>query len=206
MREVKKRLTPHSKVIEVGCGTGQTLDIISRSSNHITFGFDSSREALSLAEHNCHYRFQGDIFHIPFKDNTFDLVYNSGVIEHFPNPSNLAAVKEMARITKPGGTVIVIVPNAYCIWYRLGKRVATLLGKFEFGYEEDYSPVRLSSVIENSGLMVERSFGLQVLPPLATNDKELLPESIREWVGCIERIFPLKQFYAYTTGIVAKKR
>jgi len=190
-------LPQDAKVIEVGCGTGQSLGVLSCD----TVGFDNSPAALSLAKDNCNHPVQGDIFHIPFKDNSFDLVYNSGVIEHFPEPYNLAVIEEMVRITKPGGTVIVIVPNSLCIWYRLGKFIATLLGEFEFGYEEDYSPWRLKKLFDQEVVV----FGLQALPPLATNDKELLPVSIRERIGKIENYFPLKQFYAYTVGVIVKK-
>jgi SAM-dependent methyltransferase len=191
----------HAKSIEVGCGTGQTLTKIRGD----TVGFDISLPALNIARYNCDHPIQGDIFHIPFKDNSFDLVYNSGVIEHFSKPMNIAALKEMARIVRPRGFVIVIVPNSYCPWYRIGKFVATLFGKFEFGYEEDYTQKRLESIMKESGLIIEKTFGLQALPPLATNDKELLPESIREKIGRIEKYFPLKQFYAYTVGVIAKK-
>ena len=94
-------------MIEVGCGTGQTLNMTCD-----TVGFDISPAALNIAKYNCDHPVQGDIFHIPFKDNTFDLTYNSGVIEHFPDPFNKKAIREMVRITKTGGTVIVIVPNS----------------------------------------------------------------------------------------------
>lgn len=185
-----------ARVIEVGCGTGQTLNMTCD-----TVGFDISLQALEIAKYNCDHPVQGDIFHIPFKDNSFDLVYNSGVIEHFPEPYNLAAINEMKRITKHGGRIVVIVPNSLCIWYRIGKFIATLLGKFEFGYEEDYSPWRLKKLFDQEVVV----FGLQALPPLATNDRELLPVSIRERIGKIENYFPLKQFYAYTVGVIVKK-
>jgi SAM-dependent methyltransferase len=198
MRGMSIYFRPHSKIIEVGCGTGQTLKGFLW---HDTVGFDTSLPALKLAKQNCDDQVQGDIFFLPFKDNSFDLVYNSGVIEHFPEPTNIIAVKMMTQITKPGGNVIVIVPNSLCLWYRIGKFVATLFGKFEFGYEEDYTPNRLKKLF-NQEVTV---FGLQALPPLATNDKELLPESIREKIGRIEKYFPRKEWYAYTVGVIAKK-
>jgi SAM-dependent methyltransferase len=195
-------LPDNAKVIEVGCGTGQTL----KQSYGYTVGLDISYPACKLAQPNCDNAVRGDIFHIPFKDDTFDLVYNSGEIEHFKDPYNYKAVMEMRRVTKPGGTVIIIVPNSLCLWYRLGKFLAGLFGAFEFGYEEDYTPSRLISTIEQSGLDLENVFGLQALPPLATNDIELLPRTMREKIGRRESQFPLKQYYAYTVGIIAKKR
>jgi hypothetical protein len=53
--------------------------------------------------------------------------------------------------------------------------------------------------------VVEQTFGLQALPPLATNDREVLQVSLRKKIGLVEKAFPLKQYYAYTVGIIAKK-
>ncbi len=80
-----------STVLEAGCGTGQTLSRF--STRHNTVGLDISQAALNLARSNCKNPVLGSIFEIPFKDNTFDLVYNSGVIEHFKDPDNVAAIQ-----------------------------------------------------------------------------------------------------------------
>lgn len=111
----------------------------------------------------------------------------------------------MARIVKSSGRVIVIVPNTFCIWYKVGKSVAVIMKNFEFGYEEDYSPHRLEEVMTRAGLVIEKKFGLQAIPPLATNDKEILPQEWRKRIGRIEQTFPLKHFYAYTIGMIARK-
>jgi hypothetical protein len=99
----------------------------------------------------------------------------------------------------------VIVPNTYCLWYKLGKYIAVALKNFEFGYEEDYSLSRLRDVITASGLSIISEIGLQALPPLATNAHEILPERMRKTIGKIENLLPFKQHYAYAIGIVAKK-
>ena len=203
MQTIEEGLHYGSKVLEAGCGTGQTLALFSR--RHETIGLDISPAALQLARKNCTHPVHGSIFSMPFCDASFDLVYNSGVIEHFPDPGNIEAVREMARVLKPSGRMVIIVPNSLCIWYRVGKFTAVLMKNFEFGYEEDYSPGRLVRVAGLAGLSVERIFGLQALPPLATNSKELLPLPIRKTIGKIERGFPKKEYYAYTVGIIAKK-
>src|SRR3569833_878938 len=51
----------------------------------------------------------GDVCALPFQDNSFDLIYSMGTIEHFPEYA--VAVREMFRVLKPGGTAIVGVPN-----------------------------------------------------------------------------------------------
>ena len=204
MEEFEKTLPDNAVVAEAGCGTGQTLALF--SPRHTTVALDISSQALALAKKTADPALiLGTIFAIPLKDGSCDLVYNSGVIEHFKDPYNAAAVREMARVVRPGGHVIVIVPNTYCPWYRLGKWIAVAAGKFEFGYEEDYSLSRLRSVIGAAGLSVVSEFGLQALPPLATNAHEILPERLRRPIGRIEDILPFRRHYAYAVGVVAKK-
>lgn len=203
MQGVEQALPKDSIVLEAGCGTGQTLSQFSK--RHETVGLDISRAALNLARTNSRNPVLGSIFEIPFKDGTFDLVYNSGVIEHFKDPDNVAALAEMARVTKPFGKIIIIVPNTLCLWYKIGKFIAVLMKNFEFGYEEDYSPKRLINVARRAGLEIETIFGLQALPPLATNDSEIIGMNLRKKIGLIEKAFPKKQYYAYTVGIIARK-
>lgn len=203
MQGIEKSLAQGSLVLEAGCGTGQTLALLSE--RHESTGLDISRAALNIARNNCKNPVLGSIFTIPFRDNTFDLVYNSGVIEHFEDPTNIAAIQEMARVTRPSGRVVIIVPNTLCLWYRAGKSVAVIMKNFEFGYEEDYSPGRLKIAAARAGLVVEKTFGLQALPPLATNDREILPVRLRKIIGLVEKAFPKKQYYAYTVGIIARK-
>jgi len=203
METVQKTLPDNATVLEAGCGTGQTLSLF--CSRHTAIGLDISRNALSMAKKNCTATIQGDIFCIPLKDRSCDLVYNSGVIEHFKEPRNRDAVSEMERVTKKGGSVVIIVPNSWCPWYRCGKSASVMLKNFEFGYEEDYSIQRLKKTVESCNLSIVSVFGLQALPPLATHSKELLPLRLRRRLGSIEDYFPKKQYYAYAVGIVAKK-
>ena len=51
----------------------------------------------------------GDAQHMPFKDNTFDEIYSSHLIEHLPHP--LKFLKECHRVLKPGGTLRLWCPN-----------------------------------------------------------------------------------------------
>jgi len=204
INKIKKDLPDGSKIIEAGCGTGQTLALFSNDQD--TFGLDISPAALKLARENCKYTVQGSIFSMPFDNDVFDLVYNSGVIEHFRDPENIAAIKEMARVVKPSGKVIIIVPNTLCLWYKAGKTVAVILKNFEFGYEEDYSVYRLEHAMEQADLIIETRFGLQAFPPLATNNREILSMSRRKIISRFEHLLPAKQYYAYTVGIIARKK
>ena len=49
-----------------------------------------------------------------FNNNTFDVTFNTGVIEHFDDDKiNNKPVEEMIRVTKKKGKIIILVPSAY---------------------------------------------------------------------------------------------
>ena len=52
---------------------------------------------------------QGDALALPFPDGTFDRVIASEVLEHIPD--DVAAMRELARVLRPGGTMAVTVPR-----------------------------------------------------------------------------------------------
>ena len=52
---------------------------------------------------------QGDALHLPFADGAFDRVLCSEVLEHIPN--DVAAMTELARVLRPGGTMAITIPR-----------------------------------------------------------------------------------------------
>jgi demethylmenaquinone methyltransferase/2-methoxy-6-polyprenyl-1,4-benzoquinol methylase len=54
--------------------------------------------------------YMGDAERLPFADDSFDVVWSSGSIEYWPNPVD--ALEECRRITKPGGQVLIVGPDA----------------------------------------------------------------------------------------------
>ena len=141
----------------------------------------------------------------PVQDETFDLVYNSGVLEHFPEEESLQMAQEMARITKKGGYVVIILPNKYCLWFRLYKKIAQLGGFWEFGYEREYSVPMIKKLARESNLEIKRLFGLQAMVALATNKMEIVPLSLRKHLIGVDKLFPWKQYYGFGVGIICKK-
>lgn len=55
-----------------------------------------------------------DAEHLPYGDNTFDLVYSWGVIHH--SPDTFKCLQELIRVTKPGGTIKVMIYNRYSLF------------------------------------------------------------------------------------------
>ncbi|HTI36464.1 MAG TPA: class I SAM-dependent methyltransferase [Vicinamibacterales bacterium] len=97
------------KVLDVGCGAGTDLARFARGGADAT-GVDISASAIALAKAN--FAQQGlvadlrdaDGEHLPFADDTFDLVYAHGVVQY--TADSRALVDECRRVLKPGGLAV----------------------------------------------------------------------------------------------------
>ncbi len=105
------------RVLDVGCGTGYTTSgVLRREGVSEVVGLDMNPVQLKRAVKNlCLERgrtfiSRGDADNLPFIDNSFDAVISVGAIEYFPDPER--TIKEMARVTKSNGTVIVGGPES----------------------------------------------------------------------------------------------
>ncbi|MFC6905626.1 methyltransferase domain-containing protein [Halalkalicoccus tibetensis] len=101
------------RVLDVGCGTGfATEGLLGQTSD--VHGLDQSPHQLEkawakLGKHDPVKFYLGDAERLPFADDSFDVVWSSGSIEYWPEP--VEALREIRRVTKPGGEVLVVGPN-----------------------------------------------------------------------------------------------
>ena len=127
-------LEPNFKVLDVGSGPGSiTIDL---AKNYLTaggsvIGVEPTQELIDRANNlkdstepqlnNVEFQI-GSIYELPFEDNTFDLVHSHQVVIHLQDP--VKGLKELARVTKPGGYVavkdadldaIIVSPEKYSI-------------------------------------------------------------------------------------------
>ena len=102
------------RVLDVGCGTGfGTEGLLERTDD--VHGLDQSVHQLEKAwakfgRHDPVSFYRGDAERLPFAANSFDVVWSSGSIEYWPDP--VAALRECRRVTRPGGQVLVVGPDA----------------------------------------------------------------------------------------------
>jgi SAM-dependent methyltransferase len=104
-----------------------------------------------------------DVRALPFREASFDAVYSMGTIEHFDETEQ--AVREMARVLKPGGCAIIGVPNRYDPFLR--PVLATLLqalGLYAYGYEKSYSRRALRHMLERAGFSVTAETSILFIP------------------------------------------
>lgn len=119
------------KILDVGCGDGRLLNKIK---NQELFGVDVNLKELEKAEQRgvVTSRLNIDIEPLPYKDDFFDVIISSEVVEHLLVPDNL--IKEAYRVLKNDGIFIVTTPNVAS----LGRRIMLFLGKNVFFESSPY--------------------------------------------------------------------
>ena len=113
-------------ILEAGCGTSTTLVRLAKTTKRVT-GIDISKKAVSLSKANFEMNripkekyslVVEDIQKMKFKSNTFDISFNTGVIEHFDKDRiNNKPLEEMLRVTKKNGKIVILVPSKYSLFY-----------------------------------------------------------------------------------------
>lgn len=108
---VKKYSIKNTRILHAGCGSGK-VDEDLLIGNHFT-AIDISTGALTKYSTNHGYNVQllhADIFKIPFNDNSFDIIFNLGVMEHFNLKDIKLILDEFKRVLKIRGKIILFWP------------------------------------------------------------------------------------------------
>jgi SAM-dependent methyltransferase len=106
---------PTAQVLDVGCGTGANLRLLVELGYQDVTGLDCSEEAIRwCAEKRLPPVKRGDLCQLPFPGDHFDMILATDVLEHIDDEG--AAVAELHRVLRPGGTLIVTVPAFEGLW------------------------------------------------------------------------------------------
>lgn len=103
-------------ILDIGCGAGGNIKILGDFGS--VTGLDISEEALKFAKTHRAFKdlVMGDAEHLPFQNESFDLVSAFDVLEHVPNDRQ--AIQEMFRVLKKGGFALITVPAHRWLWSR----------------------------------------------------------------------------------------
>lgn len=148
------------KLLDAGCGTGNfSREAIIKGAKVISM--DISSRLIKITHNKCHNKVvRGDVLNLPFKNDSFDIVLSTEVIEHTLNPGK--AIAEMARVLKRNGILILTTPNK--VWYPAIYLATKLKLRPYEGVENWISPNEAKRNIINSGLYIEKSYGFNLFP------------------------------------------
>ncbi len=152
------RLRPGIRVLDAGCGTGGNLRWLSRFGQ--AYGVDLAPQAVRF----CRQRqlttvSRASILDLPFKDESFDLVTSFDVIYHLDVADDVTALRELRRVVRPGGAVLVRVPAMD--WLRSEHDTAVHT-------RQRYTVTELEGKLARAGLVVEKaSYANTLLFPAA---------------------------------------
>ena len=144
MLSVTRTMIPHgAAVLDCAAGTG-ALSIAAAERAESVLCTDNSEEMLSVAKRKCKRRRlenvsfeRRNIFHLGDEDNTYDVVMAGNVLHLLVEPEN--AVKELVRVTKPGGRLLLptfVLKDKNSV----SEKLIEIYKKLGFSPARDYSP------------------------------------------------------------------
>jgi SAM-dependent methyltransferase len=106
-------MTPASRIVDVGCGAGFWLDeFVKRGARgDQLLGLDLAPGHVQRARERGHHAEIGNVLELAQPSQSFDLTHCAGVIHHTPDPAR--ALRELVRITRPGGHIYLAVYNKW---------------------------------------------------------------------------------------------
>jgi SAM-dependent methyltransferase len=148
---------PAARVLDIGCGTGFNIEQVRARHGGQVVGLDLSTDALTFCRsRNLPDLVGGDGTCSPFRSASFDVIMALDLVEHLDDDQ--AALRELARLLRPGGTLIIFAPAFNFLW----------------GLQDDvshhrrrYTAGELSQKLDRAGLCVAKlSYANMALFPL----------------------------------------
>ncbi len=145
--EVLRNSTEDSATtLDLGSGRGENSAMLALRGKHVTL-FDWSKDNLNFSNRLFDALgkpatfIQGDITKpLPFEDASVDTVFSCGVLEYFTDEQIKDILKEMFRVARK--RVIILVPNAYSVCYRLGMWYMKKKGTWHWGGERAFKTLK----------------------------------------------------------------
>jgi len=155
------------RLLDLGCGLGSlTAGLKEKRPQLEVIGVDISPQAIQNAQEKFTgpVFFEADIYHLPFKNESLDIVTGFDVLEHFSQPKK--ALKETFRVLKEGGTIHFSSPlenqpgTLYWLLADLGWQAKKRLA----GHQQRFSRQSFLDLIKESGFTIKKQrFSFQFL-------------------------------------------
>lgn len=169
--------TSPCSILDIGCRWGNDLQKVATINADINiFGVDICSDAVKVASKKLEknqnvYLCQAKGEDLPFKDNYFDIIFSSEVIEHIEEVGKF--VEEVHRVLKNHGVCIITTPSRFNSTHLIGKMIPSPFKKYLRKYVYyinpgkpdvtphvyEYTPRDLKQLFEKNGFRVGRIIG-----------------------------------------------
>lgn len=170
-------------IIEVGCGMGELASIIKNSNLSVGkyIGLDGNLErANTTAEQGFDVRIANFEEEIPIEAQFADLVVSLEVIEHIADAENF--LKEIHKVLKPGGKLVISTPNIGFIVHRLNFLLSAEIHQ-EGIHLRFFNRKMLLKILSNTGFKLIEQKSIMPLWGFNTINARLMGRK-REFIGC----------------------
>ena len=194
------------KVLEIGVGMGGDSLFLAKKGAKVTV-LDFSQEALKKIRASAKKEkvkleaVLADAKKIPFKKETFDIVFHQGFLEHFQNPKPY--LLEQKRVLKGGGFLVVDVPQKFTT-YTLKKHIKMWQGRWFAGWETEFSIGELENLLRQCGFRIIKSYGWGYYGKLY----KIRHLNLGNWYKSLWKKIESSRFKLYLTfsiGVIGKK-
>jgi SAM-dependent methyltransferase len=106
-------LPAHAQILDAGCGSGRNM--VELAQHGTVVGVELAETSVELARARAAGEvLAGSVMDMPFDDDAFDFAVSLDVIEHLQD--DVGALRELRRVTKPGGALLITVPAYQWLW------------------------------------------------------------------------------------------
>lgn len=154
-----------ARVLDLACGTGEFERLLLQESpDQLITGVDISEQMLAIAHQKLkpypNVSLQlATASDLPFADRSFDVIVSANSFHYFDNPE--LALKEMKRVVKPGGKVVIL---DWCKDYFVCRVCDALLQRFDPAHQQCYTQAEFHHLLNTAGFKIQQAtkvrFGL----------------------------------------------
>jgi dolichol-phosphate mannosyltransferase len=141
-----------SRVLDIGCGSSMIIQSLNNA-----VGMDVSMGKMRFLRRLGIPLLRGSAFALPFKDESFDCVISSQVIEHIPYDE--ALFSEISRVLRPGGKLVIGTPDYATIGWNIIEPIYGLLmpGGYRDEHITHYTRRSLTDILVRNGFVHEET-------------------------------------------------
>ena len=212
--EISQRIIDLTKeedtLLETGCGSGLLSAELAFSGRDVAV-FDFSelilnrvKELFKLSNLPEPKTYLADMTKmLPFSDNQFDVIWNSGVLEHWTDDELKPILQEFVRCSKK--CVISFVPNERSILYRYGRENAEKNGIAPWGREIPRSSLKSQFEIAGLKKVFEETLGISMAVNFLNYLDPAFSVEIGNWLNLLPESDPVKENQGYLLLTVGYK-